>query len=136
MIEQVIALEYEPDVLLVQLGALLRAEAMHGLVEEVILPGPRAVVHPDDVQQRRLAGAGRPHDRDEFAFLDISIDPPEHVASARAVRIRFLDIPDADEDIWRKRLIFGDGGGGRRRRASAEKGHKLLLVRRVGSSDG
>ena len=81
VIEQVIALEHEADVLLVQLGAVLRAELVHRLIEEVVLAGPGAVVHADDVEQRRLAGARRPHDRDELALLDVDVDAPQHVAS-------------------------------------------------------
>ena len=56
---------------LCSLRAILGAELVHRLIEEVVLAGPRAVVHADDVQQRRLAGARRPHDRDELAFLDV-----------------------------------------------------------------
>jgi hypothetical protein len=99
VIEQVVALKHEADVLLVQLGAILGRELVHRLVEKVVLPRPRAVVHADDVQQRRLSGARRPHDGDELPLLHIQVDPAQHVRAARAVRIRFLDISQADERV-------------------------------------
>jgi len=87
VVEQVIALKHEADVLLVQLGSLFRIEPVDRLVHEVVLTRPRAVVHAEDVEERRLAGAGRPHDRDEFAFLDVDVHAAEHVSAADAVRI-------------------------------------------------
>ena len=82
------------------------AEPVDRLVEEVVLAGPRAVVHADDVQQRRLAGARRPHDRDELAFLDVDVDAAQHVAAARAVRVGLLDVAQPDERVGRQRLRF------------------------------
>ena len=37
------------------------------------------IVHAQDVQQRRFARAGRPHDRDKVAFLDIQVDVAQDV---------------------------------------------------------
>ena len=45
---------------------------------QVVLAAPGAVVHAEDVQQRGLAGAGRPHDRDELAGLDVERDAAQH----------------------------------------------------------
>ena len=71
-------------------------------------------MHPDDVQERRLAGARRPHDRDELSFFHVDVDPPQHVAAARAVRVRLLDVAKADQHIRRDRHIRGKRiGGGR-----------------------
>ena len=87
VVEQVITLKHEADVLLVKFRTLLRIQPMHRLVHEVVLTRPRAVVHAEDVEERRLAGAGRPHDRDEFAFLDVDVHAAEHVGPADTVRI-------------------------------------------------
>ena len=72
---------------------------MDRLVHEVVLAGPRAVVHAEDVQQRRLAGARRPHDRDELAFLDVDVDAAQHVGAADAVRVRLLDVAQRDQHL-------------------------------------
>ena len=90
VVEQVIALKHEPDMLLVKLGSLLRIQPVDGLVHEVVLARPRAVVHAQDVQQRRLAGARWSHDRDELTILDVDVHAPQHVGAADAVRVRFL----------------------------------------------
>jgi len=107
VIEQVIALEHEPDVLLVEPRAILRRELVYRLIEEVVLAGPRAVVHADDVQERGLAGAGRPHDGDELAVLHIEVDAAQHVRAAGAVRVRLLDVAQADEHARRERRRVG-----------------------------
>ena len=57
VVEQVVALEDEPDVLLLQLLALLAPERVHLVAEELVLAGEGAVVHAEHVQQRRLARA-------------------------------------------------------------------------------
>src|SRR5581483_5113052 len=97
VVEQVIALEYEPDVLLVQFRALLRIQPMDRLLHEVVLAGPRAVVHAEDVEERRFAGAGRSHDRHELAVLDVHVHAAQDVRASDAVGIRLLDVPQADE---------------------------------------
>src|SRR5580765_3132637 len=50
---------------------------MHRMAVEEELARPGAVVHADDVQQRRLARARWPHDRHELAILDVDIDAPD-----------------------------------------------------------
>ena len=97
VVEQVIALKHEADVLLVQFRALLRIQTMDRLIHEVVLAGPRAVVHAEDVEQRRLAGARRPHDRDELALLDVDVHAPQHVGAADAVRVGLFDVPQRNQ---------------------------------------
>src|SRR5262249_9656566 len=97
VVEEVVALKHEADVLLVQLRALLRIEAMNGLVHEVVLAGPRAVVHPEDMEQGRLARPRRPHDRNELAFLDIDVHSAQDVGPAHAMWIRFFDVAKRDK---------------------------------------
>src|SRR5262245_45192337 len=97
VVEQVIALEHEADVLLVELGSLLRIQAVDRLVHEVVLARPGAVVHAEDVQQRGLAGPRRSHDRDELAVLDVGVQPTEYVGAADAVRVGLLDGAECDQ---------------------------------------
>jgi hypothetical protein len=90
----VIALKDEADVLLVQFRTLFGIETMDRLIHEVVLARPCAVVHPEDMEQRRLAGARRPHDRDELAFFDIHVDAAQDVGAPDAVRVGLLDVPE------------------------------------------
>ena len=74
VVEQVIALEHEADVRLLQLGAFLLPERVNRLAVQVVLAGPGRVVHAEDVEQRGLAGARRPHDRHELARREVERD--------------------------------------------------------------
>src|SRR5205807_2379537 len=96
-VEEVIALKHEPDVPLVQLRALLRIHGVHGLIEEVIFARPTRAVHPEDVEERRLARARGPHDRYELARFDIESDPAQHVTLHRPLWVRPLEVPERDE---------------------------------------
>ena len=82
---------------LVQLGALLRGQAVDRLIHEVVLAGPGRVVHAENVQERRLAGARRPHDRDELAILDVEIDAAQHVGASDAVGKGLFDVPERNQ---------------------------------------
>src|SRR6266480_4793337 len=44
-----------------------------------IFTAPTVIVHPENVQQRRFACAGRAHNRDEVAFLNLQIDLAQDV---------------------------------------------------------
>jgi hypothetical protein len=102
VVEQVIALEDEPDVALLQCGALLGGQRVNRMAHQVILAAPGAVVHAEDVQQRGLAGARRSHDGDELTRLDVDADAAQHVGLPGANRKRFLDGAQRHE-----RLIAG-----------------------------
>ena len=54
-------------------------------------------MHPENVQQRRLACAGRPHDRDELAGLDVQRDPAQHECPRGPLRIGLLEIAEPNE---------------------------------------
>src|SRR6184192_1839695 len=73
-----IALEDEADVFLLDLHPVLLIEAVDGVVVEVELAGPEAVVHADDMEQGRLPRPGRAHDGDEFPFSDLGVDAAEY----------------------------------------------------------
>ena len=59
-----------------QLG-LAQPRDVHPFQTVVTARGP--VEATEDRHQRRLAGAGRAHDRDEFACLDDKVDPAQRL---------------------------------------------------------
>ena len=91
-VDEVVGLEDKADVLLVQLAALALIEGMYRLIEEVIGPGIGFVQHADDIEQRRLAGAGRPHDRDKLTLIDFQIDALEYEGPREATFVIAVDI--------------------------------------------
>ncbi len=97
------------------------------LDKEVVLTMPGAVVHADDVQERRFPRARRPHDGDELSLLHVQVDAAEHVGAAGAMRVRFLDVPKRDEGVGRERLT---GGVDRRLGGLREERHGLLNLSR------
>src|SRR5438105_14161204 len=73
-----ILLKNKPDLLVAKRGPLFRFQMMNrGLVEK-IFAAPTVVVHSENVEQRRFAGAGGSHHRDEFAFGDLEVDGAQH----------------------------------------------------------
>ena len=58
----------------------------------------------DQVQQRRLAGAGRPHQRQKVALRNIEVHAFEHFDALAAAREVFVDVSDVDEHS----VISGD----------------------------
>src|SRR5688572_9571973 len=79
IVEEMIILENETDLFVPQRRALLRFEGMDRVFLEEIFAGPGVVVHPEDVEQRRFAGAGRPHDGNEVAFVNLQVDVAQDV---------------------------------------------------------
>ena len=74
-----VLLKHEPDVVVAERGTFLRFQMMHCGVVEKIFPAPAVVVHPENVKQGRFTGAGRPHHRNEFPFLNFDVDVAENV---------------------------------------------------------
>ena len=108
-IEQVVALEHESEVLLVNLVAVLFAQRMDRVIEEMILAGPGGIVHSDQVQQRGFSGAGGSHDGDELALGDIHIDAAQHERLGRAVLEEFFDVTKLDHNFSCKRRFTAAG---------------------------
>ncbi len=77
IVDQVIALKHESDVCLMQLIALLDVEFVDRFAKKVVVPGPSAIEHSHDAQQRGFSGPGRPHNRHEFTGLNVQIDSPQ-----------------------------------------------------------
>ncbi|MPM87352.1 hypothetical protein SDC9_134448 [bioreactor metagenome] len=72
------------------------------LFEEVLSSG-RHVEHPEDVEQRRLAGAGSPDETDEFAAAHGGVDALQHRNLKVSGEIGFADI-DQPDDVFRERI--------------------------------
>ena len=87
-----VALKHKANVLLVQFRAFLRFHRLHGIPVELELAAPGTVVHPQNMEQRRLAGAGRPHDGEKLSLFDIDVDLPQDERLADAVRVRFFQV--------------------------------------------
>jgi hypothetical protein len=52
---------------------------MNGDIIEKEFSGPAVVMHPEDMQERGFAGAGRAHDRDELALFDLEVDVAQNI---------------------------------------------------------
>src|SRR6266480_1287381 len=74
-----ILLKDETDLLVPQSGAFLRFQLMHCGFAEKIFTRPTVIVHAENMQQSRFACAGRAHNRDEVAFLNLQIDLAQDV---------------------------------------------------------
>jgi hypothetical protein len=92
VVDQVVALKDEADVCALQRLPVLGLELLDLPLHEDVLALEGAVVHPEDVQQRRLARAGRAHDRDELAVTDREIDAAQHEVPSGTLGIRLLDV--------------------------------------------
>ena len=72
---------------------------MDRLIHEVILAGPGTVVHSNQVEQRGLARARRPHDRNKLAFLDIDIYAAQDKCFTYPMGVELLDVLKPDHEI-------------------------------------
>jgi hypothetical protein len=50
------------------------------------------------VEQRRLAGTRRAHDRNEIPFVDLEVDVAERVIRAALERIDAVDVTEGDHE--------------------------------------
>ena len=87
--DQVERLEDEADLAIADARPLLHLQAAHRLAVQHVLPVGGRVEQAQDGQQRRLAAARRPGDRDIFALLDV------HVNARQRVGLHFI----GDEDL-------------------------------------
>src|SRR5262249_16973915 len=53
--------------------------------------GRRRVESADEVEQRGLAGAGRPHERDEVPARDVEVHPVQHLDRLAAPPVALVD---------------------------------------------
>ncbi len=99
--QQVEVLEHEADLVVADLGAAVAVEVRDLDAVEHVAAGGRPVETADDVHQRRLAGAGRTHDRHELAAVDVERDAVQgaHLRPAHAVDA--VQVADADDRLRR-----------------------------------
>ena len=71
--QQIEALEHEADLVAAQDRAFFGVQRrdIHAVAQ--VGAGGRRVETADEIHQRRFAGTGRPHDRDEFAVFDLQV---------------------------------------------------------------
>src|SRR5690606_19411203 len=108
LVEQVEALEDEADVAFAQLGEAVLREARDLAIGEPVAPARRRIDQADDVEQRRFAASGRPHDRDELALLDRQIDARERRGFELLRPIELRDALEADQRRRRARTLAVD----------------------------
>jgi hypothetical protein len=91
-----IALKNEPKVFLVKLHAIFFAELVDGMVEQMILAGPGAVVHAEQMQQSGFSRAGRAHNGNKLAVLDLDVDAAQDEGLGGTVLEIFLYVAQSD----------------------------------------
>ena len=83
---QIEALEDEADLVIANARALIVGQAAHVHVVELVGAGVERFEQAGDVQERRLAGAGRTGDGDELAFAHFRLKSRSACVSMRSVR--------------------------------------------------
>jgi hypothetical protein len=89
-------LEYKSKILFIELESLLLIHLVNRIAHQIILSGPGGIVHAEHVQQGRLPGAGRTHNRDKFALSHVQIDAPKHERFCQSVLEIFFDVAERD----------------------------------------
>ena len=97
IVEQMVVLENETDLLVPKRGAFLWLQGVNRDVVEEIFAAPGVIVHSEDVEQRRFARAGRPHDGNEVAFVHLQVDVAQDVKEfALRERIKAFEVFECD----------------------------------------
>src|SRR5262249_31402329 len=111
------------------LGELVVRETAGLDAIERVAAARRLVEAADHVHQRRLAGAGRPHDRDELAGLDVEVDAAQGVHLVRAHAVDLGELADADHGAAASYLPGAPGlAGADAAGAAAVRGAASALV--------
>ena len=90
--EQVVKLKHEPNPPIAELRLLAVRHAKQVLSIERHSPAAWFIKGANNMEQGTLAGPRGPHDRDQFAALDLKIDPPEYGYLIGAHRKRFVKV--------------------------------------------
>src|ERR1017187_1343531 len=90
--QEVVALEYEADLLVADACERATRQTLDGLPVESVAAGGAGVEAAQDRHERRLPGARRPDERHELAFLDDHVDPAQGVDG---VPVRAEDLREA-----------------------------------------
>ncbi len=100
LVDEMVGLEHEADVVAVQFGALLFSKALHGFVQKKVLALGGFFQQAQNVHQRRLARAGRPHDGDKFALFDIHGDVAQNVGFTESGGVMLGDVFELNHFFW------------------------------------
>src|SRR6185436_12900884 len=97
--QQVVQLEHESHVLRSPSREPSAAERSDLDAADVNTAAARCIEAADQIEQGRLAGARRPHQREKFAGLDVEVHALQHVDAFTAAREVLVDIANLDENI-------------------------------------
>src|SRR5260370_31748959 len=97
IVDQVVALKDEADIRFVQLVAFFNVEFVDRLIKEIVFTVPGAIEHADDAKQSGFPRAGRSHEGDEFAGLNIQGDAPQDEKFAAAGLEDLLEISQLNQ---------------------------------------
>src|SRR5260370_33216761 len=97
IVDQVVALKDEADIGFVQLVAFFDVEFVDRLIKEIVFTVPGAIEHADDAKQSGFPRAGRSHEGDEFAGLNIQGDAPQDEKFAAAGLEDLLEISHSNQ---------------------------------------
>src|SRR6188508_106295 len=95
--QQVVHLEDEADVVRAPACERAVAHRIDALACDLERAAARPVEAADQVQQRRLAGARRPHQREEVAFADVEVELLENVHRLDAAFVVLREPADTDQ---------------------------------------
>ena len=136
-------MKYEADLLIARESERVVREVRDLLAVELVRAFRRTVEAAEDVHERRLTRAGRPHEGGELALSYRKIDARERGDDLIAHRIEFLDAPKLNRRLFLRRSLFlrlllHDRSFPQlhRRVAAAAHHHDLRLRRRVGNRHG
>src|SRR5664280_981372 len=94
---QVVELEDEANPRRAPLRKGARAELVEPLAADADAAGGRHVEPADHVEQRRLARAGRTHQRQEIALVDVEVDVVQHLHLLLAALVDLREVADLDQ---------------------------------------
>jgi hypothetical protein len=107
--EQAEVLEDEADLLVAQLGSAVAVEAGHVLAGQEVLAGGGAVEEPEDVHERRLAGARRADHREERALGDLEVEAAQGVHDHVPERVGALEVDHPEERLGHRPTAVAAG---------------------------
>ena len=120
--QQVERLEHEADRLAAQLRQPVRIDLVDRHPVQPVPPRARPRQTPEDLEQRRLPRARRPHHADVLPPPDLEIEPPQRMHLVLPDRIRLVHIGEAngDERSLDAASAPRGGPGARRSRSQAQ----------------